>query len=354
MLDCIKVTTGRERVSTNIGPEEYRLMATLDHTLHDAHQVLSRIDDIETKYSSVLEAIEDDEDLYREQQMLEYFVKKALREVRILCERLGLVQLLAAFQAECAALGDKYGGHERDDDEFESHSPHLRLAYGYMRSIQGLLDPTHLGGLDVFRTILENSAQIIAEAGLKPQNEAKVRAAIVKVLKYGFRQVEKEIKTPKEFKTYQIDLGIRSLRAAAEYKFIDSEADAKAAMDGIYADMHGYGGTQDWSYFFAVLYQTKPFITQSKTDQEMQIVRADRSWTAILVTGPGGRAKRAPKLDASAVKAKAKKAVPKAATTKDSAAGKSVASKTRSKESAASTHAKRTTQASLARKSTGK
>lgn len=295
--------TGRRLLSATIGPEEYRLMATLEHTLLDARQTLSRTHKIQTSYRSEIEAIEGDEELDREQQVLEYFVKKAVREVRILCERLGLLQLLAAFQAECDSLGDEYSCFELDDEESEPYSPHLRLVYGYMRSIQGLLDPTHLGGLDVFRTILENSAKIIAEAKLKPENEACVRAEIFKVLKYGFRQVEREIKTPKEFKTYQIDLGIRSLRAAAEYKFIDSEADAKAAMDGIYADMHGYGGTQDWSYFFAVLYQTGPFITQSKTDHEMQIVRADRSWSAIIVTGPGGRtnrelasvAKRAPK-----------------------------------------------------------
>jgi len=295
-------------------------MATLDHTLQDARQALSRIHDIQTNYDSALAAMEDDEDLDREQEVLAYYVKKALREVRILCERLGLLQLLAAFTAECAALGGDYGGHELDDDEFEPYSPHLRLAYAYMRSIQGLLDPTHLGGLDVFRTVLENSAQIISDAGLQPRNEAKVRAAIVKILKYGFRQVEREIKTPKEFKTYQIDLGIRSLRAAAEYKFIDSEADAKAAMDGIYADMHGYGGTQNWSHFFAVLYQTKPFITQAKTDHEMQIVRADRSWAAIIVTGPGGRSKRAPKEGIPAAKKAARKTAPSKAAAKGPAA----------------------------------
>ena len=287
-------------MSTTIGPEEYRLMATLDHTLQDARQTMSRIHDIQSNYRSLLEAMEDDEDVDREQQLLEYYVKKALREVCIVCERLGLLQLLVAFQAECSALGDKYGDHEVDSDADEPYSKHLRLAYAYMRSIQGLLDPTHLGGLDVFRTVLENSGQIIANAGLDPRNEAEVRSEILKVLRYGFREVEREIKRPKEFKTYQMDLGVRQLRAVAEYKFIDSEAEAKSAMDGIYADMHGYGRSADWSHFFAVLYQTNPFLTQSKTDHEMQIVRADRSWAAIIVTGPGSRTKRARKVAAPA------------------------------------------------------
>ncbi len=77
--------------------------------------------------------------------------------------------------------------------------------------------------------------------------------------------------------------------AAAEYKFIDSMAEAKTALDGIYADMRGYSGHHAWRSFYAVLYMTGNFYTQADVDHEFRLVKADLNWTPLVVVGPGAR-----------------------------------------------------------------
>jgi hypothetical protein len=45
------------------------------------------------------------------------------------------------------------------------------------------------------------------------------------------------------------DIGVSSLMAAAEVKFVTTKQEAKAALDGIYADMKGYSGRDEWRSF---------------------------------------------------------------------------------------------------------
>ena len=75
--------------------------------------------------------------------------------------------------------------------------------------------------------------------------------------------------------------------AAAEYKFIDSREKAKQSLDELYTDMKGYSGRYDWRSFYAVLYMTGPFYSQKDVDEEFRVVRADLSWTPIVVVGAG-------------------------------------------------------------------
>jgi hypothetical protein len=93
------------------------------------------------------------------------------------------------------------------------------------------------------------------------------------------------------------------LTAAAEYKFIDSQQKAKNSLDEIYADMKGYVGLYDWRSFYAVFYMTSPFYTQKDVDEEFRLVRAELSWTPIVVVGQGARVAKAARRSRSAGKA---------------------------------------------------
>ena len=77
--------------------------------------------------------------------------------------------------------------------------------------------------------------------------------------------------------------------AAAQYKFIDSHADAKKALDETYADIKGYSGRYDWRSFYAIFYMTRPFYSQKAADEEFRLVKAELSWIPIVVVGAGGR-----------------------------------------------------------------
>ena len=144
-------------------------------------------------------------------------------------------------------------------------------------------------GLGVFETILENTPKIIENAEIEPSNEAIVREQVRKILGYAFRDVVREISISKNLKTYRPDIGVTSLMAAAEYKFIDSKKDAKKALDEIYADMKGYKGASDWRSFYAVFYMTKSFYTQKDVEEEFRLVKAELSWTPMVMVGSGSR-----------------------------------------------------------------
>jgi hypothetical protein len=94
--------------------------------------------------------------------------------------------------------------------------------------------------------------------------------------------------------------------------FIDSQQKAKNSLDEIYADMKGYVGRYDWRSFYAVFYwrsfyavfyMTSPFYTQKDVDEEFRLVRAELSWTPIVVVGQGARVAKAARRSRSAGKA---------------------------------------------------
>jgi len=58
----------------------------------------------------------------------------------------------------------------------------------------------------------------------------------------------------------------------------------------------GYKGSKDWTRFYAVMYQAKPFILKSHLQSDMMRIGA-ATWKAILVNGatkPSARKKKAP------------------------------------------------------------
>lgn len=274
-------------MAPSIGSEEYRLIGEIEATIQSANAPLSQLFAIQEGYSSFQDAYAPDEKFDRQSELLKQYVKQARLKFLLLCERISAPKLLAEFEAASAELGSNYDSNEIDDEGGGAFSPHLKLIRTYLWAINGMLDPTHLTALGVFRDILCNTGKIVYDVGIPPASEAQVRESVWKVLKYAFPQAEREIAVPLGLKNYKMDMGVRKLRAAAEFKFIVSDASAKTAMEGIYADMHGYGGTHDWQYYFAVFYQTGNFLTQSAAEHEFKWAQAHTEWQPIVITAPG-------------------------------------------------------------------
>ena len=93
-------------------------------------------------------------------------------------------------------------------------------------------------------------------------------------------------------KTYSIDLGVESLMAGIEVKFVDSESDAKKSVDDVYTDMKGYSNDDRWRSFYALFYQTGPYLTLGQIEHEFKRVGVEKNWTPIVVTGPGERERK--------------------------------------------------------------
>jgi hypothetical protein len=101
-------------------------------------------------------------------------------------------------------------------------------------------------------------------------------------------------------KNFKPDCGIASVGAAIEFKIADSHAEAKVAFTGVVEDTGGYKGSKDWTRFYAVMYQAKPFILKSQLQSDMKRIGA-ATWKAILINGatsPKRKKKTRPKRSA--------------------------------------------------------
>ena len=147
-------------------------------------------------------------------------------------------------------------------------------------------------GLEQFERILTNTAKIVKDRGIQPEDEAAVRKCVYDLLVHVFPDTVREIPVAQVSKTYRPDIGVKSLKAAAEYKFADSEDDVEKAIGGLYEDMRGYAGSADWTRFYAVVYMTDAFFTVDQIKAEFKHTKADENWVPILVVGRGSRVKR--------------------------------------------------------------
>jgi hypothetical protein len=104
-----------------------------------------------------------------------------------------------------------------------------------------------------------------------------------------FPDTGREVPIAKVSKCYKPDIGVPSLKAAIEFKFADTDAELKKSIGGIYEDVAGYGGSEDWRHFYAVFYMTDAFITQHQVEAEFKVSKVDRQWKPIVVQGRGSR-----------------------------------------------------------------
>lgn len=252
----------------------------------------------EQKLSHVLEgqtseSVDDPEnhELHEADETLAYWINKIYGDLAILAELLSLPLLARRIVSESPAK-DNVTAMAVTPWDVGPQSTTLRQAHGFYASLATIAEGGAVTGLSVFETILKNTPAIIRAKDVEPSSEAEVRAAIYDVLKFAFHDAVREVPVAQVLKVYKPDLGVRSLMAAAEYKFADTEAEVKKALDEIYTDMKGYSGHDDWRTFFAVIYTTDALIHQDKLEQEFRGVKADINWTPIILVGRGGRKKK--------------------------------------------------------------
>lgn len=269
--------------------EEQLLAASIRDTIRDADKALVQYYNLcENNRADNLEEGEHAEDLEEAKRYLSFLIEKVFRDTAVLAERMALPGYRKDVLRARKVFKD-LTATEMPPWEATFHSPPLAAARTMFNSIATMIQGRELTGLHIFETILNNTSKIIERAKLMPSSEADVRAAVRGILQLAFRDVVREIPLPKSIKVYRPDIGVPSLMAAAEYKFIDSQEKAKAALEGVYADMRGYAGHHAWRSFYAVLYMTENFYNQADVDHEFRLVRADLNWTPLVVIGPGAK-----------------------------------------------------------------
>lgn len=266
--------------------EEVLLAESIQRIFDEIHSARVKLHDAAERSTQESIADPDDHEYDDARDALAYLIEKVYRDTAILAEGLGLPQLAAQINAERIAAGTDFTNSFFTHHDQLPHLPHLARARAHYTSLCVMTNAAATTVQDVLATILRNTGKLIAQRGLTPSSETQVRNAMLDYIQLAFEDARKEVPIPKKFKTYKVDIAIPSLRTAIEYKYVKTANEMKACLDGIYADMKGYGGDDAWRTFYAVFYMTDPFFRQDEVDEEFALVQADLNWTPILVFGP--------------------------------------------------------------------
>lgn len=231
-----------------------------------------------------------------EYEMEELVIKSTFERINIsfciVIESLGLMSLLSKYQSDYAALGDSRTKQSLVPYTGEWENETMRLFWRYYKVLSSLLfsDDSKIKieeRKSQLENVLRNTPYIIKQWNIEPHNETEVKKCVYNTLIHTFPDVVKEMPISKETKTYKPDIGIKSIKSAIEYKFADTSEEVKKALGGIYEDIQGYSGSEDWNCFYAVIYMTEMFYTTEQIMSEFPSSRHD--WKLILVYGKGSR-----------------------------------------------------------------
>lgn len=216
------------------------------------------------------------------------YIETITRDLKSLAELFNLKEIILEITHEF----EKY---KKDPSQFSwtfyhesMYSPYLRNCRSIFDSMISMISFKPASGLEAFEHILESTHIILKDKSIIPTKEVEVSNPVYEVMKYAFHDaIRPEI--PQITKSYKPDMGVISLKAAAEYKFISSETELKTAIGGIYQDIHGYAGSNDWKIFYSVFYMTQPIVTPKKIIEEYKKVNVPPNWHSIFIQGVGAK-----------------------------------------------------------------
>lgn len=273
---------------SNIEKIVSRAEATIDK-LHDYYWRQDLM--LDTEIDDFQYAI-NEEKKNNDEEALNYQLNSIINRVFITLDYLGLNATIEKFKLDL----EKKSNSEliRHDSWIDIYySPKLVFLKDFINSIlvgqeteNGIFENNSYYTLE---RILKGTPKIIFDRDIEPKNEAEVQREVQKVLIHMFPDTLREFSIPKIAKSYKPDFGIKSLKCAIEYKFVDSEDEAKKFIGSIFEDVGAYEGYEYWKHFYAVIYMTKPFLTQDQVEEEFKIAKIPKNWKPIIVYGVGGR-----------------------------------------------------------------
>ena len=138
--------------------------------------------------------------------------------------------------------------------------------------------------LDRLEAMLKDTAALVHRRGKPPANELELQKIMHDYLSACFPDFRDNPKIGGTLKDFKPDCGIASVGAAIEFKIAHTKEKAKVAFSGVMEDTGGYKGSKDWTRFYAVIFQAKPFILGSHLESDMKRIKA-ATWKACLVSG---------------------------------------------------------------------
>jgi hypothetical protein len=179
--------------------------------------------------------------------------------------------------------------HVEVDTEFDyCASPALifvkRLIEALRMSVSKQISSEEAWTLARLEAMLEDTAGLVHRREKPPKDEQDLQAIMHDYLSACFPDFRKNPQIGGSIKNFIPDCGIASVGAAIEFKIAHTKEKAVVAFTGVVEDTGGYKGSKDWTRFYAVMYQAKPFILKSQLQSDMKRIKA-ATWKAILING---------------------------------------------------------------------
>jgi hypothetical protein len=144
--------------------------------------------------------------------------------------------------------------------------------------------------------MLRDTSVLVPRHGRSPKRELELQGIMHDYLSACFADFTQKVEIAGSLRCFKSDCGIRSVGAAIEFKFIDTPQKAAVAFSGLAEDSAVYKGSKDWVRFYAVVYQTGPFMLESHLRSDMSRIGAI-AWEPAVVSGFGTPAKGKPKVE---------------------------------------------------------
>lgn len=176
-----------------------------------------------------------------------------------------------------------------DDDDFQNcSSPALSYAERVVSALRMTVseEVSNEQSLTLARleAILEDTPGLVHRRGREPSREMDLQEVMHDYLSVCFPDFRKNPPIGGTLKNFEPDCGIASVGAAIEFKLAHNKEQAINSFSGVVEDVGGYKGSKDWTRFYAVMYQAKPFILKAHLKCDMTRIGA-ATWKAILVNG---------------------------------------------------------------------
>lgn len=208
---------------------------------------------------------------------------------------------VAKLREAAATLREKWATYERERDGLATlrySAEHMFVECLPLQHLEHLAGAVRalLGGMGaeehelvILERMLRATAVLVERRGIEPTREHDYQTVMHDYLEAAFDDYKHPIHIDANpLKGFEPDGGVIHLGAAIEFKYVNSKKETKRALSGIFEDTAGYSGSKDWTRFYSVIYQTRPFVSEGVIVRAIKRI-AGATWTPVVVTGRGQR-----------------------------------------------------------------
>ena len=198
--------------------------------------------------------------------------------------RCAMVRDWVKFTAAKGGLSRTEEDHEFQDCVSPAFNYVERIVKALRMTVSSQITSEQAWTLSRLEAMLWDTTALVHRRGKPPAKEADLEKIMHDYLSACFPDFDKDPKIGGTIKNFEPDCGIRSIGAAIEFKLAHTKEQATTSFTGIVEDVGGYKGSKQWTRFYAVMYQAKPFILKSHLESDMKRI-GTATWRAILVNG---------------------------------------------------------------------